>query len=342
MIHAALSSQLETNCKNLLIELGITTPGEPIDVHPLTGGVASDIAMVTAGQTQLCAKFALPKLKVAANWFAPVKRNAAEYAWLEFAARVAPEGAIKLYGHSEQLHGFAMEFLDGNNIYLWKSRLLAQATDGDEAENVGKLLGRIHAASAAPAFNRQPFLNREDFHALRIEPYLLYTASKHPDISTQLENTASTIYNGQQVLVHGDISPKNIIIRERNPILLDAECATMGDASFDPAFCMNHLVLKALHLPDSKENYLASAKTLWSSYRPFIDWESSVDLESRICKLLPALMLARVDGKSPVEYLTKTQQERVRRIATHFILSPVSRLDKLIQGIDQLSKEMGA
>lgn len=332
-----MPTQLEINCKDLLIELGITEPGDPIEVRPLTGGVASDIAMVRAGSTQLCAKFALPKLKVQADWFAPVKRNAAEYAWLEFAARIAPQGSIKLYGHSSHLHGFAMEYLDGDNTYLWKARLLAQEPDNNEAERVGKLLGRIHAASAAPDFNQHSFQNRDDFHALRIEPYLLYTASRHPEISKQLEDTASMIYKGQQVLVHGDISPKNIIIREQNPILLDAECATMGDASFDPAFILNHLILKAFHLPGCKERYLTSANALWASYRAFINWEPVADLEYRICKLLPALMLARVDGKSPVEYLTENEQGIVRRIATHFIQTPISQLDELIHGIRQLS-----
>ena len=50
------------------------------------GGVSSDIYRVDAGGQTLCVKRALPKLKVAADWRAPVERNAYEAAWLRLAA----------------------------------------------------------------------------------------------------------------------------------------------------------------------------------------------------------------------------------------------------------------
>ena len=92
------SDKLSTNCQALLLELGLSQDGESISVTPLTGGVASDIAKITASDKTFCAKFALPKLKVKADWFAPLHRNSAEYAWLQVASAVAPESAIKLHG----------------------------------------------------------------------------------------------------------------------------------------------------------------------------------------------------------------------------------------------------
>jgi len=119
----------------------------------LNGGVSSDIAEAQLAQGSLCVKFALPKLKVSADWQAPIHRNRTEYEWLQFAAGVSAQSAFTLYGCSERLHGFAMEFLEGDSVYLWKSALLKEQTTGAEAKLVGELMGQIHAASAMDTFN---------------------------------------------------------------------------------------------------------------------------------------------------------------------------------------------
>ena len=130
--------------------------------------------------------------------------------------------------------------------------------------------------------------------------------------------------------MHGDVSPKNVLLRGEIPVLLDAECATMGDASFDVAFCLNHLVLKAVHRPDARAALIRSAHTLWNAYVRHVVWESVTGLEARVCALLPALMLARVDGKSPVEYLGDEDRSRVRCTAASLIPTPPSRLIDLL------------
>jgi 5-methylthioribose kinase len=135
-----LPTTLETRCRNLLAELGMITANEPLKVHALTGGVASDIARVEIGDRTICAKFALPKLKVQADWYAPVHRNAAEFAWLQVAASIVPESAVTLFGQSEIMHGFAMEFVQGDDVYLWKTALLAEDPDDGVAASVGTLM----------------------------------------------------------------------------------------------------------------------------------------------------------------------------------------------------------
>lgn len=323
------------SCRNLLAELGIISLDDTIVAYPLAGGVASDIAMVQFGKRKLCVKFALPKLKVQADWYAPVHRNNAEYAWLEVVSKVSPTSAVKLFGQSQRLHGFAMEFLEGDDVYLWKTALLAEAPGRSEASKVGALIGRVQAASTSAKFDTKSFQNSDDFKAIRIEPYLLHTAKAHNEIAPALHNIAEQLYGSDHVLCHGDVSPKNIFLRGGCPVILDAECATMGDASFDPAFCINHLVLKAAHLPHSANRCLAEANQFWQSYYPFVTWESVADLNTRICRLLPALMLARVDGKSPVEYLSATEQDIIRSIAVQLIRSPISPLDKLLHHLGE-------
>ncbi|WP_179953900.1 phosphotransferase family protein [Denitrobaculum tricleocarpae] len=330
-----MSEPFDLRCAKLIANLGLAGEGEVLAVKPLTGGVASDIAVVSLPGREICVKFALPKLKVAEDWRAPVHRNKAEYAWLMAAAACAPENVPALYGWSPADNGFAMEYLTGESVYLWKDALLKSAPDQGEAEAVASVLGRIHAASTVPGFDQSPFRNRDDFYALRLEPYLNFTASKHPDLAPQLSGLVDSLYAADSVLVHGDVSPKNILFRNGTPIILDAECATMGDASFDLAFCLNHLILKALHLPASRRTLSASVLRFWARYEPEISWEDPTALEARVTALLPALMLARVDGKSPVEYLSEQERGRVRRLAIPLIAGPARNLTDLITVIDK-------
>lgn len=334
-----MPDQLIKKCRRLLLELDIVGPDDPLTVCPLTGGVASDIALVRIDDRTFCVKFALAKLKVQHDWFAPVHRNAAEYAWLQVAARVAPESAVGLFGRSDICHGFVMEFVEGDDIYLWKDALLNEEPLHDEAAKVGELLGRIHAESASPGFDANAFDSLADFHALRIDPYLLFTADRHPAIKDTVNQVVEWLRTSNQVLVHGDVSPKNILFRARGPVLLDAECATMGDASFDPSFCMNHLILKAIHRPDSALRFLDQVNQMWMAYAAHVNWEPIAELERRICQLLPCLMLARIDGKSPVEYLTDSDRMRVRRIARFYIDHPVIQIQNLIKGISSFPAE---
>lgn len=332
-------TDLETRCRQLVAELGLGSADDVQEVEALTGGVASDIARVRVRDRNICLKFALPKLKVAADWRAPVHRNSADYAWLAAAHTVSPDNAVALLGHSQALHGFAMAYLEGDGIYLWKDALLAEAPDRGEAAAVGEFLGRLHAASARPDFDNSAFHNRDDFRALRIEPYLTYTAQKQPDVAPLLEKLAASLYEADTVLVHGDVSPKNIFLRDGAPVLLDAECATLGDASFDPAFCLNHLVLKSVHLPNARSRYLGNAVQLWEAYAAQVDWEDVTLLEQRVCALLPALMLARVSGKSPVEYLTPQAQSQVSHRAIALLLHPEITLAALLNRVAvELSK----
>ena len=325
-----MRQDLSTRCHVLLSELGLVHKGEAITATPLEGGVASDIARVQTRNHEYCVKFALPKLKVHADWFAPTHRNLAEYAWLQFAGAQNPDMAVTLYGQSSYHHGFVMEYLQGDDIYLWKKALLEGTSACTEASIVSQALGTIHAASGQKDFDQSKFNNKDDFRDLRIEPYLLYTASQHPDLADKLHNLAEGLFSSDKILIHGDVSPKNIFLRQSSAIILDAECATMGDPVFDLAFCLNHLILKALHLPQHKEVYLQFVEVFWQGYASHICWENREDLGERLMHLLPALMLARIDGKSPVEYLNEATRAQVRALSRHFLQQPSQSLLEMI------------
>ena len=327
-----MTDTLQTRAIALIQALGLGTAADVTDVTPLTGGVASDIARVTVGSRAFAVKFALARLRVAAEWHAPVHRSRAEYAWLSAAARVAPDAVPRLFGYDDALNGFAMDYLPAPN---WKTALLAGQPATATAAALARILGRIHADSAAPGFDRTSFRNAADFHALRTEPYLLFTATRHPAAAPHLQSLAATLDTAAITLVHGDVSPKNILLRPSGPVILDAECATMGDPAFDLAFCLNHLLLKSIHLPASRAELRTAALAFWTTYASHITWEPPAALAARLAALIPALMLARVDGKSPVEYLSPASQALVRALALDLLATPAPDLPTLIARIDQ-------
>src|SRR5205807_1910266 len=71
------------------------------------------------------------------------------------------------------------------------------------------------------------------FYAIRLEPYLVATAAKHPDMADTLQRLAQRTAASKHCLVHGDVSPKNILVAGHGPVFLDAECAWYGDPAFD-------------------------------------------------------------------------------------------------------------
>ena len=301
-------------------------PEDVSSVEPLAGGVASDIAAVDFDGRKVCIKFALSKLRVADEWHASVDRNSAEYAWLDFAGRVVPGSAPALFGRDASLNGFAMEFVKGKDIYNWKTELMQRRPRPEEATKVGQVLCKIHAASTASGFDEEKFQNQDSFYELRLEPYFGFAARKHPQLQSELQRLITGLQEVSTVLIHGDVSPKNILFRDSQPVFLDAECATMGDPAFDVAFCMNHLMLNWFHFRDTTNNLLLGVTELWEAYRPHICWEDASAVEKRVCELLPALLLARVDGKSPVEYLDDENQNRVRRFAIAVLTDPPASL----------------
>ena len=333
-----MSTDFKSRCSSLISELQLGAPDEIVSIRPLTGGVSSDIGLVDLGSRRVVVKFALEQLRVAAAWFANVDRSLAEYQWLQFAATIVPDSVPQLLGCSTALKGFAMEYVDGAGVYLWKQALLNGERSRGEAESVGNSLGKIHNGSAEDRIMGR-FQNQDDFYALRLEPYLAFTASGHPDLATELYGLIDMLKSHERVLVHGDVSPKNIMIREGAPVFLDAECATAGDPSFDLAFCLNHLILKALHLDVARSALLGSVGAFWQAYETHVEWESARDLETRVCRLLPAMMLARVDGKSPVEYLDEQEQQTVRTIAVALIKNPSVSLSIMV---DRLAEYFAA
>lgn len=297
---------------------------------PLAGGVSSDLWQIELPGRTVCVKAALPRLKVPGDWLAPVSRNRVECDWLLFAAPLCPGQVPRVLAHDPDAGLFAMEYLPPERYPVWKAQLLTGHVDLQIACQVGDLVGRLHAASAADPDTAARFATDENFDALRIGPYLRATAARHPDLQHLFAELAQRTASTHLAVVHGDVSPKNILVGPDGPVLLDAECAWFGDPAFDVAFCLNHLLIKSVLLPGHADALLSAARGLASSHARYIGWEKPEQLEQRVASLLPALALARVDGTSPVEYLDAPQRDVIRGIGRSLLQAAPGNLNELL------------
>lgn len=303
---------------------GLVGEGDVV-LEPLTGGVSCDVWKVETPTGPIVVKRPLPQLRVAAEWLAPVERGTSEVRWLRRArgvdARIAPEVLAELPGHA-----FAMRFLPGCPV--WKDELMAGRVDVAFAAQVGAGIAAIHAATAYDDGDRADFPNDEMFRALRVDPFLLHVARQDAELAPALIALADDLSGRKIALVHGDVSPKNILVSADGPVFLDAECAVYGDPAFDLAFCTTHLLLKAVWSGDARLN--ESAAAMVDAYRAASDWEDADDVLLRAGKLTAALLLARVEGKSPAPYLTDPDHQRIVREQARALIVAPSPLGALV------------
>ncbi len=299
-------------------------------ISPLAGGVSGDVFRVDLTGDVICVKQPVEKLRVAADWHASLERAHSEVMWLRFAASIVAGCAPEVLFEDRDAHIFAMRYLPPDRYPGWKGKLMNGEVDSGFAGKVGDTMARIHAASAGRGDIAAAFANQDLFFALRIEPYLLHTAKAHANHAPEIEALADGLRASRAALMHGDVSPKNILCGPEGPVFLDAETACHGDPVFDLAFCLNHLLLKAVYRRERASQYGQSFDLLRDAYLAGVSWEDPAALDSRAARLLAVLLLARIDGKSPVEYLTTDlDKDFVRRAALDFIGRPDLTLGKI-------------
>ena len=313
-----------------LLELGLPGDIDNAVFEALTGGVSSDIWKVSVEGYTYCVKRALSRLRVEADWFAPIERNRYEVAWYRIANDLLPGSVPRIIAHDDAAMLCVMEYLDPDSHKLWKSELRDGRADPATASRAGSRLGKIHARAAGDESIARQFPRADIFRMIRLEPYLEATAARHPDLEAQLFSLSRRTADTRLTMIHGDVSPKNILLGPDGPVFLDAECACIGDPAFDLAFCVNHFLLKCLWTPSASSAFLDCFQAMTACYLKQVDWEEQDRLEARAASLLPGLLLARVDGKSPVEYVTEeSEKHKVRQCARSLLLDPPSKLNRI-------------
>ena len=319
----------ETIVRAALLRMRLIDADEHPQITPLAGGVSSLIARADTRRGPVCVKQALPELKVATHWSAPLERSHAELDWIRQVSAWLPGSVPAILGEDRESHAFAMSWLEPALHPVWKLQLRDGIASPAFAAEVARRLVSIHAASADNPQLAETFANDENFFQLRLDPYFGAAARAHSDCAPMLEQLIHDTANNPRALVHGDISPKNLLAGPKGPVFLDAECAWYGEPAFDVAFCLCHLLAKCLWRPQSTADFLACFDAFAAAYLDGVNWESGAALESRVARLLAAILLARVDGKSPLEYLDERGKDLQRHFALTRVRSPVSRLSEL-------------
>jgi tRNA A-37 threonylcarbamoyl transferase component Bud32 len=307
-------------------------------LEALTGGVSSEIVLVEDGDRRFVVKRALAKLRVRDDWFADTGRSRVEQSYLRVVGALLPSCVPRVLFADPDAGWFAMEYL-GDGFLNWKGQLLGGCADPSAARRAGEALGVIHRETWGDAALAGEFATGANFHQLRIEPYLETAARRAPDLAGFLLDEAARLQGTALALVHGDFSPKNILVTPERLVLLDAEVGWFGDPVFDVAFLLNHLLLKALLHANAPETMIESARIFWAAYVKTLGAKADAALEARTVRLLLCLMLARIHGKSPVEYLPEPLKQRcaVEFVRAHLPHPPATLADLMAAWRRELS-----
>ena len=157
---------------------------------------------------------------------------------------------------------------------------------------------------------------------MRLDPYLGALAVAHPDLAGALTALRASFAAHAVAAVHGDASPKNILVGPDGPVFLDSECATWGDPAFDVGLCAAHLLLKCRWNPSATPRLLACYDALLAGHQDEVTWEDGAAVAARTARWVAACLLARVDGRSPVEYLDEPGRARTRAVARTLVADP--------------------
>lgn len=311
---------------------GIVRPGA--SAVEVSGGVSNVVLRVVDSERDLVVKQSLPRLRVEEEWLAPQERTITEAEAMNLASTVVP-GGVPTVVHLDA-PSFIMAMRAAPSGWTdWKSQLMRGVVNLSTAERVGSIIGAIHSATLDEHSLSPLLLQTEPFEQLRLRPYYEHTGRARPLWAPLLSELADELRHNRTCLVHGDLSPKNILAAEESigaddAWIIDFEVAHRGDPRFDLAFLLTHLTMKAVHLPHRAEQFDAAAAAFLNGYSTGVPPELSPDLEGTL-RHVGALLLARVHGKSPAEYLDGAEQQHIERLSAPALEGRLSTLDDLIR-----------
>ena len=286
----------------------------------LAGGVSNTVVLVENGAQRVVLKQSLARLRVRDEWLADRSRILREWEALRALRRLLPASRVpEPLFLDEARFLYAMRAAPPGSAD-WKTRLLAGDCSERTARQAGSTLGLMIRATWGDAACRERFADRAAFDQLRTDPYFRTAGARHPRIAALVERWIETSSARRVALVHGDWSPKNLLVHDGGIVCIDFECAHFGDPSYDAGFMLNHLILKAFRRPGLAPSYLRLARIAFAWTLGMLPPAALEWFEAASVRHLAFLLLARVDGKSPVEYLDAEDiRDRVRRLALRWI-----------------------
>jgi 5-methylthioribose kinase len=309
---------------------------DPATVEFLSGGVSSTVIRVVTREGAFVVKQALPRLRVAEAWYSRPERSLIESRCASVLAELVPGSVPRVVASAPQRNAFVMESAPPGSE-TWKAHLMRGEVVLTDGAKVGRLLGTIHGRSGDRADLAAEFDDQSFFDELRLDPYLRFVARRAPELAPALGNVVT------ELLEHGDFSPKNLLILPGQGVLLvDHEVAHWGHPAFDVSFVLSHLCLKAIRFRATSAAYLDVGRAVLEAYAGAAGVRT-IATGPFAARLTGALMLARVDGKSPVEYLTDgPDRDLARRLGRDALLEPTVDASTFIETVGAALRDESA
>ena len=310
-----------------LVRRGLCNAADEIEARALGGGISNVVLAAFAHGRWIVVKQALGRLRVQDEWLADPRRALREADALRVATRLTPGSVPAVLDVDAEACAIAITHAPPS-WRSWKDVLLAGEADRRVAGQLGRLLAAWHAGTAGDAEVARELSDDGAFEQLRVDPYYRTASARRPELADAFARVIERMAQTRTCLVHGDYSPKNVLVGN-GVCVLDFEVAHYGDPSFDVAFMLNHLLLKLIHLPANAEALSGCAEAFLSTYRAGVPAQLQPD-EAHVVAQLGCLMVARVDGKSPAEYLTADERETARAVGSRLLLAPVATVAEAI------------
>jgi 5-methylthioribose kinase len=304
-------------------------PG-PVRVEALGWGVSNAVLRVVTAERTFILKQSRPQLRTRDAWFSDLNRVYREQEVMEVLHPLLPGVVPEVLHVDRENYVFAMSHApEGSSV--WKELLLAGDLDLAIGLPCGRVLGRVHEATATNRVLIERFRDHTVFVQLRVDPFYYRVQERRPEVAHAITPIVARMLSLKEALCHGDFSPKNILVHDRDFMLVDYETAHFGDPTMDLGFFLSHLLLKAIKLPALREQFFELTRAFWRGYAVEVRYRDLASLQMHGIEHLAVCMLARIDGTSPVDYLPeKRDRETVRRIGRHLLLEKIVSWDDVL------------
>jgi len=322
------------NAREYLVGRGLISSRARVVIELLGGGISNIVMKVSLPDDCFILKQSLSKLRVKDDWPFDRERIFVERDCMVLLGELLRPGSVPHLRFSDEENFVITMSCAMPGGISWKEALLSGEIDLEAAARVGALLADMHNQTASNEYAQKRFANQSGFIQGRIDPYHWTAAKAHPSLKPLIDTEVQRMLRTRVTLVHGDYSPKNIFIYPERILMLDFEVAHYGDPAFDTAFCLNHLVLKSIKFPGWSARYLTAARTFWSAYMDRLMPGLDLEIEYTTIRELGCLLLARIDGKSKIEYINdEASCNLTREIAKTILRGSETSMESLLTSI---------
>jgi aminoglycoside phosphotransferase (APT) family kinase protein len=331
------------NAADYLRNHGLLAAGVDARAEVLAWGVSNQVLRIRPNRgADLVVKQSRERLRTLADWFSRLERIYREVEVMRTIGNLLPVGVVPaVLFEVRDDYLFGMEAVPSEHV-VWKGELLAGRFDENVAGLLGDYLAIVHRKTAGDDRLRHMWSDRTVFDELRVDPFYRRIAAVHPEIAPAIDRLIDETLGDGRCAVLADFSPKNVLIVDGRISLVDFETGHYGDPAFDLGFFLSHILLKAVLHAQRQNEVLHLARTFWARYRHQLNEErhaaalDGADLERRTVSNLAACMLARIDGKSPVDYLSSCEQQSiVREFTVRSLLSPPANVEQMIERLER-------